>query len=66
MNVNLIFHPLNFKKPQQIFADKRVEVFSFPVKHSISTCGLVQSGQELGADQLESNRKSDKDDQRNN
>jgi ribonuclease Z len=41
MNVNLIFHPLNFKKLQQIFADKRVEVFSFPVKHSISTCGFL-------------------------
>ncbi|MDO8951231.1 MAG: ribonuclease Z [Draconibacterium sp.] len=41
MNVNLIFHPLNFKKPQQIFADKRVEVFSFPLKHSISTCGFL-------------------------
>lgn len=41
MNVNLIFHPLNFKKPQQIFADKHVEVFSFPLKHSISTCGFL-------------------------
>jgi ribonuclease Z len=41
MNVNLIFHPLNFKKPQQIYADKRIEVFSFPVKHSISTCGFL-------------------------
>jgi len=41
MNVNLIFHPLNFKKPQRIFVDKRVEVFSFPVKHSISTCGFL-------------------------
>ncbi len=41
MMVNLVFHPLNFKKPQQIFADKRVEVFSFPVKHSISTCGFL-------------------------
>ncbi len=41
MNVNLVFHPLNFKKPQQIYADKRVEVFSFPVKHSISTCGFL-------------------------
>jgi len=41
MNVNLIFHPLNFKKPQQIFIDKRVEVFSFPLKHSISTCGFL-------------------------
>jgi ribonuclease Z len=41
MNVTLIFHPLNFKKPQQIYADKRVEVISFPVKHSISTCGFL-------------------------
>lgn len=41
MKVNLIFHPLNFKKPQKIFSDKKVEVFSFPVKHSISTCGFL-------------------------
>ena len=39
--VNLIFHPLNFKKPEKIYSDKRVEVFSFPVKHSISTCGFL-------------------------
>lgn len=41
MIVNLIFHPLNFKKTQLIFSDKRVEVFSFPLKHSISTCGFL-------------------------
>lgn len=41
MKINLIFHPLNFKKPQKIYVDKRVEVFSFPVKHSISTCGFL-------------------------
>ncbi len=41
MNLKLIFHPLNFKKPQQIYADKRVEIISFPVKHSISTCGFL-------------------------
>ncbi len=41
MTVNLIFHPLNFKKTQKIYSDKRVEVFSFPVKHSISTCGFL-------------------------
>jgi ribonuclease Z len=41
MKINLIFHPLNFKKPQKIYSDKRVEVFSFPVKHSISTCGFL-------------------------
>jgi len=32
---------LNFKKSQQIYADKSVEVFSFPLKHSISTCGFL-------------------------
>ncbi len=41
MKVNLVFHPLNFKKTQQIFADKKMEVFSFPVKHSIPTCGFL-------------------------
>lgn len=41
MNVNVIFHPLNFKKPQNIYSDKRVEIYSFPVKHSISTCGFL-------------------------
>lgn len=41
MTVNLVFHPLNFKKTQLIFSDKRVEVFSFPVKHSIPTCGFL-------------------------
>ncbi|MCY1720067.1 ribonuclease Z [Prolixibacteraceae bacterium Z1-6] len=41
MTVKPIFHPLNFKKPQQIFEDKNVEVFSFPVKHSIPTSGFL-------------------------
>lgn len=41
MKVNLIFHPLNFKKPQKIYSDKKVEVISFPVKHTIPTCGFL-------------------------
>lgn len=41
MTVNLVFHPLNFKKPQKIYSDKNVEVFSFPVKHSVPTCGFL-------------------------
>lgn len=41
MGFKIIFHPLNFKKSQLIYADKKVEVFSFPVKHSISTCGFL-------------------------
>lgn len=38
---NIVFHPLNFKKPQLIYADKAVEVTSFPLKHSIPVCGFL-------------------------
>ncbi len=41
LDFKLIFHPLNFKKPQQIFKDKKVEICSFPVKHSVPTCGFL-------------------------
>ncbi|WP_346854383.1 ribonuclease Z [uncultured Draconibacterium sp.] len=41
MTVKPIFHPLNFKKPQRIFENKTIEVFSFPVKHSIPTSGFL-------------------------
>lgn len=41
MGFKVIFHPLNFKRPQKIYADKKVEVFSFPVKHTISACGFL-------------------------
>ncbi len=36
----IIFHPLNFKKEQKIFEDKKVTVFSFPLTHRIPTCGF--------------------------
>ncbi|MFV0269089.1 MAG: ribonuclease Z [Draconibacterium sp.] len=41
MTVKPIFHPLNFRKPQLIFESKKVEVLSFPMKHSIPTCGFL-------------------------
>ena len=41
MTVKPVFHPLNFKKPQTIFEDKKLEVISFPVKHSMPTCGFL-------------------------
>ncbi len=41
MTVRPVFHPLNFKKPQTIFETKTVEVISFPVKHSVPTCGFL-------------------------
>ncbi len=40
-SVKPIFHPLNFKKPNTVFEDKKLEVISFPVKHSIPTCGFL-------------------------
>jgi ribonuclease Z len=41
MEFQVIFHPLNMKKTQVIFSDEKVEVTSFPVKHSIPTCGFL-------------------------
>ncbi|MDD4108573.1 MAG: ribonuclease Z [Prolixibacteraceae bacterium] len=41
MQFDIIWHPLDFKKPRTIFADRRVEVISFPLKHSISCCGFL-------------------------
>lgn len=41
MQFEVIFHPLNFKKPEKILEDKKVEVYSFPVKHSINCCGFL-------------------------
>ena len=41
MGFKVIFHPLNFKKPELIFSDKNCEVFSFPLKHSIPVCGFL-------------------------
>lgn len=41
MQFKVIFHPLNFKKPQQVYEDKRVQVISFPLKHSIPVCGFL-------------------------
>lgn len=37
----VVFHPLNMKKPQVLFEDEKVVVSSFPVKHSIPTCGFL-------------------------
>jgi ribonuclease Z len=40
-NFNIVFHPLNFSKLERIYNDKIMEVFSFPVKHSVPTCGFL-------------------------
>lgn len=36
----ILFHPLNFKKPQVIFEDKKIKITSFPLKHRIACCGF--------------------------
>jgi ribonuclease Z len=41
MGFKVIFHPLNFKNPELIYEDKKCEVHSFPLKHSISVCGFI-------------------------
>ncbi len=41
LQFKIIFHPLNLKKTQKIYNDEKVEVTSFPLKHSIGTCGFL-------------------------
>ena len=41
LQFKIIFHPLNFKTPEKIFFDDKVEVYSFPLKHSIPCCGFL-------------------------
>lgn len=41
LNFNIHFYALDFISKQVIFSDNKVEVSSFPVKHSIPTCGFL-------------------------
>lgn len=41
LGFHLVFHPLNFKKPDQIYSDEKLEVWSFPLSHRISCCGFL-------------------------
>ncbi len=36
----IVYHPLSFKKEQQIYEDKAVIIYSFPLDHRIATCGF--------------------------
>lgn len=38
---NIEFHPLNFKNKALIFEDNVLQVFSFPVSHSVPCCGFL-------------------------
>lgn len=39
--IEIIYHHLNFKEPEEILSDKRISVHSFPVKHRIPCCGFL-------------------------
>lgn len=41
LQFKIIFHPLDFKNPQLIYQDRKSEVFSFPLRHSINCCGFL-------------------------
>ncbi len=41
MQYQIIWHPLNFKKPQVIIETEDFKVTSFPVKHRVSCCGFL-------------------------
>ncbi len=36
----IIYHPLNFKRPQIIFDDEKLTITSFPLRHRIQCCGF--------------------------
>ncbi|TKG95844.1 ribonuclease Z [Puteibacter caeruleilacunae] len=40
LTFRIVFHPINFKKPQLVWEDKAIEIISFPMKHRISCCGF--------------------------
>lgn len=41
LGFRLVFHPLNFKKPQLILEDEKLSITSFPLKHRIPCCGFL-------------------------
>jgi len=43
LKYNLHFHYLNFKTKELLFEDARIQVHSFPMKHSIEVCGFLIS-----------------------
>ena len=36
----IVYHPLNYKREQLIYEDKKVSVYSFPLTHRVPTCGF--------------------------
>ena len=43
----LFFHPLDYKAPKLLFEDEKIQVKSFPLKHSIDCCGFLVEERQL-------------------
>ena len=43
----LFFHPLDYKAPKLLFEDDKIQVKSFPLKHSIDCCGFLVEEKQL-------------------
>ncbi|MGM0650890.1 MAG: MBL fold metallo-hydrolase, partial [Bacteroidota bacterium] len=37
----IVFHKLNFREKEKIFASKQLDIYSFPMKHKIPVCGFL-------------------------
>ena len=43
----LFFHPLDYEKSKLLFEDEKLQVSSFPLKHSIDCCGFLVEEKQL-------------------
>jgi len=43
----LFFHPLGYEAPKLLFEDDKIQVKSFPLKHSIDCCGFLVEEKQL-------------------
>lgn len=43
----LFFHPLDYEEPKLLFEDEKLQVSSFPLKHSIDCCGFLVKEKQL-------------------
>ena len=43
----LFFHPLDYNAPKLLFEDEKIQVKSFPLKHSIDCCGFLVEERQL-------------------
>lgn len=40
LRFNIIWHPLTYEKPEMIFENKKIEIYSIPLNHGIPCCGF--------------------------